>query len=56
MKSTDKRTYTHIDCFAGPGGICTGMKAAGFDTLVAIEYVKSCCMLYILMMLMLIQY
>lgn len=31
---------THIDCFAGPGGICTGLKAAGFDTRVAIEYVE----------------
>lgn len=34
--------YTHIDCFSGPGGICTGMHAAGFDTKVAIEYIKSC--------------
>lgn len=34
--------FTHIDCFAGPGGICTGMHAAGFNTLVAIEYIKSC--------------
>lgn len=33
---------THIDCFAGPGGICTGMHAAGFETRVAIEYIKSC--------------
>ena len=33
---------THIDCFAGPGGICTGLHAAGFDTRVAIEYIKSC--------------
>lgn len=33
---------THIDCFAGPGGICTGMHAAGFKTLIAIEYIKSC--------------
>ena len=37
---------THIDCFAGPGGICTGMHAAGFDTLVAIEYIESCCDTY----------
>ena len=37
---------THIDCFAGPGGICTGLHAAGFDTLVAIEYIKSCCDTY----------
>lgn len=33
---------THIDCFSGPGGLCTGLHAAGFDTLVAIEYIKSC--------------
>jgi DNA (cytosine-5)-methyltransferase 1 len=32
----------HIDCFAGPGGICTGFKAAGLSTLVAIEKVESC--------------
>lgn len=32
----------HIDCFSGPGGICTGMHAAGFDTVVAIEHIKSC--------------
>jgi len=37
---------THIDCFAGPGGICTGLHAAGFDTLVAIEYINSCCETY----------
>lgn len=35
-------SYTHIDCFSGPGGICTGLCAAGFDTKVAIEYIKSC--------------
>jgi len=40
------RKYTHIDCFAGPGGICTGLHAAGFETLVAIEYIKSCCDTY----------
>lgn len=33
---------THIDCFSGPGGICTGFHAAGINTLVAIEYIKSC--------------
>lgn len=33
---------THIDCFSGPGGFCTGLHAAGFETLVAIEYIKSC--------------
>lgn len=37
---------THIDCFAGPGGICTGLHAAGMQTLVAIEYIKSCCETY----------
>lgn len=37
---------THIDCFAGPGGICTGLQAAGWQTLVAIEYIKSCCETY----------
>lgn len=35
-------SFTHIDCFSGPGGICTGLCAAGFDTKVAIEYIKSC--------------
>ena len=35
-------TLTHIDCFSGPGGICTGFHAAGIKTLVAIEYIKSC--------------
>jgi len=35
-------SLTHIDCFSGPGGICTGMHAAGFDTKVAIEFIKSC--------------
>ena len=34
--------FTHIDCFSGVGGICTGFKAAGLKTLMAIEYVKSC--------------
>lgn len=34
--------FTHIDCFSGPGGICTGMHAAGFDTRVAIEFIESC--------------
>ena len=33
--------YTHIDCFSGPGGICTGLHAAGFETKVAIEFIKS---------------
>lgn len=34
--------FTHIDCFSGPGGICTGLHAAGYETKVAIEYIKSC--------------
>ena len=38
--------FSHIDCFAGPGGICTGLRAAGFDTKVAIEYIASCCETY----------
>lgn len=38
--------YTHIDCFSGPGGICTGFHAAGIDTRVAIEYIQSCCDTY----------
>lgn len=33
---------THIDCFSGPGGFCTGLHAAGFSTLVAIEFIQSC--------------
>ena len=37
-----KGSLTHVDCFAGPGGICTGLHAAGFETKVAIEYIKSC--------------
>ncbi len=35
-------SFTHVDCFAGPGGICTGLHAAGFDTKVAIEFIESC--------------
>ncbi len=38
--------YTHIDCFSGPGGICTGFHAAGLDTRVAIECIQSCCDTY----------
>jgi DNA (cytosine-5)-methyltransferase 1 len=34
--------FTHIDCFSGPGGICTGFHAAGLETRIAIEYIKSC--------------
>lgn len=38
--------FTHIDCFSGPGGICTGLHAAGYKTLIAIEYIKSCAETY----------
>lgn len=38
--------FTHIDCFSGPGGICTGLHAAGFETKVAIEFIQSCCETY----------
>ena len=37
---------THIDCFSGPGGICTGFHAAGIQTLVAIEHIESCVKTY----------
>lgn len=36
------KQYTHVDCFSGPGGICTGFHAAGINTLVAIECIQSC--------------
>lgn len=32
----------HVDCFAGPGGITTGFRAAGIKTIAAIEKVESC--------------
>ena len=38
--------FTHIDCFSGPGGIYTGLHAAGFETKVAIEFIQSCCETY----------
>ena len=34
--------FTHIDCFSGPGGICTGFRAAGLNTRIAIEFIQSC--------------
>ena len=37
-----KKIFTHIDCFSGPGGICTGFHAAGIQTILAIEKIKSC--------------
>ena len=33
---------THVDCFSGVGGFCTGLHAAGFTTKVAIEKIRSC--------------
>lgn len=33
---------THIDCFAGVGGVATGFHAAGTKTVLAIEKVESC--------------
>lgn len=36
------KKLTHLDCFSGPGGICTGFKAAGIETVLAIEKVASC--------------
>ncbi len=36
----------HLDCFAGPGGICTGFASAGIKTLGAIEKVLSCAETY----------
>ena len=37
-----KSEFTHVDCFSGVGGFCTGLHAAGFTTKVAIEKVQSC--------------
>lgn len=35
-------TYTQVDCFSGPGGICTGLTEAECVTRVTIEQAKSC--------------
>ena len=40
MKKNSK--IYHVDLFAGPGGITTGFKAAGIDTVLGVEYVQSC--------------
>ena len=32
----------HIDCFSGVGGIATGFHAAGIQTVLAIEKIKTC--------------
>lgn len=42
-----RKAFTHIDCFSGPGGICTGFHAAGLNTILAIEYIKSCVDTYV---------
>lgn len=42
-----RKAFTHIDCFSGPGGICTGFHAAGINTILAIEYIKSCVDTYV---------
>src|SRR4051794_8465485 len=31
------RDLTHVDLFSGPGGFCTGLRAAGFRTATAVE-------------------
>lgn len=36
------KEITHIDLFSGPGGICTGFRAAGIKTLLSVEKVQSC--------------
>jgi hypothetical protein len=41
--SIDKRKLTVIDLFAGCGGFSYGLKKAGFENLLAVEWDKSCC-------------
>lgn len=43
----NKTNLTHIDLFSGPGGIATGFKACGINTIIANEYVDSVCETYI---------
>ncbi len=45
MNKKDSK-ITHIDLFAGPGGICTGFKSAGIKTVLAVEYIDTCCETY----------
>lgn len=40
--SDEANGFTHVDCFSGVGGFCTGLHAAGFSTNVAIEKIRSC--------------
>ena len=37
-----QKIIQHLDLFSGPGGICTGFRAAGINTVMAVEKVKSC--------------
>lgn len=37
-----QKNINHVDLFAGPGGFCTGFRAAGLSTLLAVEKVQSC--------------
>ncbi|MBQ6472103.1 MAG: DNA cytosine methyltransferase [Victivallales bacterium] len=41
------REITHVDCFSGVGGFCTGLQAAGLTTRVALEKVQSCVDTYV---------
>lgn len=38
---SSKKTITHIDLFAGPGGVATGFGSIGIKTLLANEYIES---------------
>ena len=40
------KKISHVDLFAGAGGICTGFKAAGIKTVLAVEKVESCAETY----------
>ena len=40
------KNILHVDLFAGAGGICTGFKAAGIKTVLAVEKVESCAETY----------
>ena len=41
------KKLTHVDLFAGPGGIATGFQAAGFSSTIAVEYVETCVETYV---------